>query len=48
MIKKKYPLIIFGIIGAYHIGMTFIGADNDRKTQLDKAEAERVQRLKEI
>lgn len=48
MIKKKYPLILFGIIGAYHIGMTFIGSDSRREVQMAKAEDERLQRLKEI
>lgn len=48
MFKKKYPLIIFGIIGAYHIGMTFIGYDNNRETKLAEAEAERLKRIKEI
>lgn len=48
MFKKKYPLVIFGIIGVYHIGMTCIGYDNNRESKLAEAEAERQRRLKEI
>lgn len=50
MINKKYPLIVFGIIAAYHIGTHFINADleKNRETQRIKAEAERQERIKQI
>lgn len=48
MFKKKYPLIIFGIIGVYHIGMNFIGFDSNRESKIAEAEVERLKRIKEI
>lgn len=50
MINKKYPLIIFGIIGAYHLGVHFMNSDleSSREAQRAKAEAERQERIKQI
>lgn len=50
MINKKYPLIVFGIIGAYHITTHFMNLDleKNREETRAKAEAERQERLKQI
>lgn len=49
MSKKKYPLIVFvGVIAAYHIGINYIGLDSNREAKIAQAEAERLQRIKDI
>lgn len=50
MNKKFYPLVIFGLIGAYHIGTYFVGHEYEekRRAQLKDAEAERLNRIKAI
>lgn len=50
MINKKYPIIIFGIIGAYHIGVHFINSEYETNRELKRkqAEEERQQRIKNI
>lgn len=50
MIQKKYPLILFGMIAAYHVGVHFIGSDYGKNLEEQKAqaEAERRERLKAI
>lgn len=50
MIKKKYPLLIFGIIGVYHIAIHFVNYEykSNRDAQLKKAEEELQQRFKNI
>lgn len=50
MNKRHYPLIIFGLIGVYHISTYFIGYgyEEKRKTAIKDAESERLERLKKI
>lgn len=50
MNKKFYPLIIFGLIGAYHAGTYFVGYgyEEKRRDTIKMAETERQQRMKGI
>lgn len=50
MNKKFYPLVIFGLIGAYHIATYVVGNEheNKRREKMKEAEAARLERMKSI
>lgn len=50
MNKAFYPVILVGVIGAYHFGFHLFDSNKmeQREAELKKAEAERLDRLKGI